>query len=83
MYTLNAVVADNRTTQKSQAKTNTPFELGLFASSFSLVKASSPRLTSCSIEPNVNVRYSRLTDTTRTNNVAIKIAVFSTLFLLN
>ena len=78
MYTLNAVVADNNTTQKNQAKTNTPLWLGLFASSFSLVKASSPRLTNCSIEPTVKVRYSRLTDTIRTNYVVIKIAVFNT-----
>ena len=78
MYTLNAVVADNNTTLKNQAKTNTPFWLGLFAPSFSLVKASSLRLTSCSIEPTVKVRYSRLTDTTSTNNAVIKIAVFST-----
>ena len=78
MYTLNAVVADNNTTLKNQAKTNTPLWLGLFASSFSLVKASSLRLTSCSIKPTVNVRYRRLTDTKRTNNAVIKIAVFST-----
>ena len=83
MNTLNAVVADNNTTLNNQAKTNTPFELGLLANSSSLVKAAPLRLTSCSIEPTVNVLYRRFTDTTSTNNVAIKIDIFSTLFLLN